>query len=72
MITAESLDQGLDQVSPTAKLADDLGADSLDMAELQMQLEYEFDIEVSDEDARRFVTVEDVVKFVQQEKGQTE
>ena len=43
---------------------DDLGADSLDIVELIMALEEEFDIEIPDEDAEKVVTVSDVVDYI--------
>ena len=43
---------------------DDLGADSLDIVELIMALEEEFDIEITDEDAEKVVTVSDVVDYI--------
>ncbi|WP_411346070.1 acyl carrier protein [Paenibacillus sp. WLX1005] len=44
---------------------DDLGADSLDVVELVMELEEEFDIEISDEDAEKITTVGEVVNYIQ-------
>ncbi|GGJ21621.1 MULTISPECIES: acyl carrier protein [Paenibacillus] len=44
---------------------DDLGADSLDVVELVMELEEEFDLEISDEDAEKITTVGEVVNYIQ-------
>ncbi|ANF96484.1 MULTISPECIES: acyl carrier protein [Paenibacillus] len=44
---------------------DDLGADSLDVVELVMELEDEFDLEISDEDAEKITTVGEVVNYIQ-------
>lgn len=52
------------QVTPEATFKDDLGADSLDVVELVMELEDEFDMEISDEDAEKIVTVGDVVEYI--------
>ncbi|PWI57352.1 acyl carrier protein [Sulfoacidibacillus thermotolerans] len=53
------------QVTPEASFKDDLGADSLDVVELVMELEDEFDLEISDEDAEKITTVGDVVKYIE-------
>ncbi|MCY0869215.1 MAG: acyl carrier protein [Firmicutes bacterium] len=53
------------QVSPEASFKDDLGADSLDVVELVMELEDEFDLEISDEDAEKISTVGDVVRYIE-------
>ena len=47
-----------------ASFIDDLGADSLDIVELIMALEEEYDIEIPDEDAEKVVTVQDVVDYI--------
>lgn len=53
------------QVSMEASFKDDMGADSLDVVELVMELEDEFDLEISDEDAEKIMTVGDVVKYIE-------
>lgn len=53
------------QVVLEASFKDDLGADSLDVVELVMELEDEFDLEISDEDAEKISTVGDVVKYIE-------
>ncbi|WP_141431216.1 acyl carrier protein [Bacillus sp. 03113] len=52
------------QVSLEASFKDDLGADSLDVVELVMELEDEFDMEISDEDAEKIATVGDAVNYI--------
>lgn len=51
-------------VTPEASFIDDLGADSLDIVELIMALEEEFDMEIPDADAEKIVTVGDVTDYV--------
>ena len=48
-----------------ASFKDDLGADSLDVVELVMELEDEFDMEISDDDAEKIATVGDAVNYIQ-------
>ncbi|MDN4523453.1 acyl carrier protein [Fictibacillus fluitans] len=52
------------EVKPEASFKEDLGADSLDVVELVMELEDEFDLEISDEDAEKITTVGDVVNYI--------
>jgi acyl carrier protein len=63
-IIAEKLGVELSEVIPEASFVDDLGADSLDLVELVMTMEEEFDIDISDEDAEKLVTVQDAINFV--------
>ena len=53
-------------VTMEASFIDDLGADSLDIVELVMALEEEFDIEIPDSDAEKVVTVSDVVEYIKE------
>lgn len=53
-----------DEVTPEASFIEDLGADSLDIVELIMALEEEFEIEVPDEDAEKLSTVADAVDYI--------
>lgn len=53
-----------DKVKPTASFIEDLGADSLDIVELVMTMEEEFDLDIPDEDAEKIKTVGDVVKYI--------
>ncbi|MDZ5474373.1 acyl carrier protein [Bacillus sp. 31A1R] len=53
------------QVTLEASFKDDLGADSLDVVELVMELEDEFDMEISDDDAEKISTVGDAVNYIQ-------
>jgi len=54
------------EVVPEAKFIDDLGADSLDIVELIMALEYEYGIEIPDEDAEKMETVGDAIKYIEE------
>jgi acyl carrier protein len=63
-IIAEKLSVDLDEIVPEASFIDDLGADSLDLVELIMSMEEEFDIEISDEKAEELVTVKDAIDYV--------
>jgi len=64
-IIVETISVDEDKVTMEAKLADDLGADSLDAVELNMALEEAFDISISDEDLMTFVTVGDIVNHIE-------
>jgi acyl carrier protein len=64
-IVSEKLDVDKDEVVPKASLVDDLGADSLDLVELVMTMEEEFDIEISDEDAETLVTIQDAINYIE-------
>jgi acyl carrier protein len=63
-IIAEKLSVDLTEVIPTASFVDDLGADSLDLVELIMSMEEEFDVDISDEDAEKIITVQDAIDYI--------
>ncbi|MBC8199936.1 MAG: acyl carrier protein [Desulfobacterales bacterium] len=63
-IIAEKLSVDLNEVVPEASFVDDLGADSLDLVELIMSMEEEFDIEIDDEDAEKMLTVKDAIDYI--------
>jgi len=52
-------------VTPQSKFVEDLGADSLDVVELVMALEEEFDMEIPDEDAEKIATVGEAVSYIE-------
>jgi acyl carrier protein len=56
----------LDVITPKSKFVDDLNADSLDIVELVMGLEEEFDIEIPDEAAEKISSVQDAVDYINQ------
>ncbi len=64
-IIEEQLGVEGDRIKPEASFIDDLGADSLDIVELVMAMEEEFDLEIPDEDAEKLRTVNDVTKYIQ-------
>lgn len=65
-IVVEQLGVDEAEVTPEASFVDDLGADSLDVVELVMALEEEFEIEIPDEDAEKIVKVAEAVKYIEQ------
>ncbi|MDO8684715.1 MAG: acyl carrier protein [Armatimonadota bacterium] len=58
-----------DEVSAQASFIEDLGADSLDVVDLVMGLEEEFDVEIPDEDAEKIQTVGQAVEYIDQKTG---
>ncbi|MBQ4310588.1 MAG: acyl carrier protein [Oscillospiraceae bacterium] len=64
-IIIEQLDVDEDKVVESASIQDDLGADSLDVVDLVMSIEEEFDIEIPDEDVEGIKTVADIVKYIE-------
>ncbi|MEY4615549.1 MAG: hypothetical protein RJB66_509 [Pseudomonadota bacterium] len=63
-IIVEQLGVDPEKVKAEASFIDDLGADSLDIVELVMAMEEEFDIEIPDEDAEKLRTVQDVASYL--------
>jgi acyl carrier protein len=63
-IIAEQLNVELNDLAPSKSFINDLGADSLDIVELVMAMEEEFDVEIPDEDAEKIQTVGDAIKYV--------
>ena len=68
-ILVDQLDVNEDSITLESVITDDLGADSLDVVDLVMSLEEEFDVEIPDEDIESIKTVEDIVKFIESKKG---
>ena len=62
-IIIDRLDVEEDQINPEASFVEDLGADSLDIVELIMGIEEEFDIEIPDEDAEKLTTVGEAINY---------
>ncbi|HEX2953056.1 MAG TPA: acyl carrier protein [Bacillota bacterium] len=65
-IVVEQLGVDEEEVNEQASFVDDLGADSLDIVELVMALEEEFDLEIPDEDAEKIQTVGDAVNYIKE------
>ena len=68
-IIVEQLGVDEAQVDESASFVDDLGADSLDIVELVMAFEENFDLDIPDEDAEKIVTVKDAVDYIDGKKG---
>ena len=64
LIVKDQLGIEEDKITMEATFIDDLGADSLDIVELIMSIEEEFDMEIPDNDAEKIVTVSDVVTYI--------
>lgn len=64
-IIAERLGLEEGEIKEESDFVEDLGADSLDVVEMVMAIEEEFDIEVPDEDAEKIKTVKDAVEYIQ-------
>ena len=64
-ISVDQLDVEEDKVTEAASITDDLGADSLDVVDLVMSFEEEFDIEIPDDQVEKIKTVGDIVKFIE-------
>ena len=69
-IVADQLGVEESAVGLKAKIIEDLGADSLDIVELVMEIEEVFEIDIPDEDAESFQTVEDAMNFVKRTEGE--
>ncbi len=65
-IIVDQLDVEEEAITMEASITDDLGADSLDVVDLIMSLEEEFDIKIPDEEVENVKTVGDIVKFIEE------
>ena len=65
-IIVDQLDVDEDKVTLNANIQDDLGADSLDIVDLVMSFEDEFDLEIPDDQVENIKTVGDVVKYIEE------
>lgn len=71
-IVARELDKNIEQITDDASFIDDLGATSLDVVELILALEDEFDIEIPDEEAEKIVTFGDAMVFMESRLAEIE
>src|SRR5438105_479411 len=67
-IIAEQLGVGEDEIKAESAFIEDLGADSLDIVELVMAMEEEFEVEIPDEEAEHIKTVQDAINFINEHK----
>lgn len=67
-IVVDQLGVNEENVTMEATFVDDLAADSLDIVELIMNIEEEFDLEIPDSDTEKIVTIGDVVKYIEEHK----
>ena len=67
-IIADQLGVGEDEIKITSSFIEDLGADSLDIVELVMAMEEEFEVEIPDEEAENIKTVQDAVNYINTHK----
>ncbi len=65
-IIVDQLDVDEEKVTMNANIQDDLGADSLDIVDLVMSFEDEFDLEIPDDQVENIKTVGDVVKYIEE------
>lgn len=67
-IIAEQLNVEISELEASKSFLNDLGADSLDIVELVMAMEEEFEVEIPDEDAEKIQTVGDAIKYIEENK----
>lgn len=67
-ILADQFSEDEDSITMSTDLAEDLGADSLDLADVLMAIEDEFEVEVLDEDIEGIKTVGDIVEYIESKK----
>lgn len=65
-ILSDQFDVEEDKITPETNIADDLGADSLDVVDLLMTLEDEFDVEIPDEEVENIKTVGNLAKYIEE------
>ena len=67
-IIIDQLGVSAEEVKPEASFVEDLGADSLDLTELIMAMEEEFEVEIADDDAQKLLKVQDAISYIEEKK----
>jgi len=68
-LIVEQLGVSVEEIRPEVSFLDDLGADSLDIVELVMAMEEEFDVEIPDDDAEKIQTIGDAFAYIKEKVG---
>lgn len=68
-IMSEQFNISEDEITLATSFTDDLNADSLDVYQVIMEIEEEFEMEISNEEAEKVATVGDVVNYIKEQKG---
>lgn len=68
-LISKQLNKSVDEITEDSEFVKDLGADSLDVVEMLMNLEEEFDVTVPEEDAVNIKTVGDIIKIIEAKKN---
>jgi acyl carrier protein len=68
-LIVDQLGVSVEEIKPEVSFLDDLGADSLDIVELVMAMEEEFDIEIPDDDAEKIQTIGDAFAYIKEKVG---
>ena len=68
-LIVDQLGVSMEEIKPEVSFLDDLGADSLDIVELVMAMEEEFDVEIPDDDAEKIQTIGDAFAYIKEKVG---
>ncbi len=68
-ILVEELQLDPEEIKPESELANDLGINSIELADLVMLCEDRFDLEIEDDDIHKFITINDVVKYLEAQQN---
>ena len=68
-LIVDQLGVSVEEIRPEVSFLDDLGADSLDIVELVMAMEEEFDVEIPDDDAEKIQTIGDAFAYIKEKVG---